>query len=136
MSTGSTDLKTLMDQTGLKYQMDDDGDARVTFTLPDGRDQMAWVSGTVDDFGPHADRDVYSYIAKLSDVPKSFEVLETLLRHTARKKMGGIVIIHETLTYRIDVSTSAGAEGLKAAIIFAVKNADELEKALTGKDDH
>ena len=129
----------LMDATGFKYELDSDGDAQIFFNMddrPGDRTQMVWVSGSLDTYGDHADRDVCSYIAKVDDLPRDFDVLAKLLEFTAGKKMGGIVIMHGRLTYRIDVAKSAGAEGLRAAIRFAAKCADELEEALTGGDAH
>jgi hypothetical protein len=127
----------LMDATGLTYEIDKDGDALIGFTMdhrPGNRRQMVWVSGSPDTYGDHEDRDVCSYIAKVDELPKDFDVLAKLLLYTANQKMGGIVIMHGRLTYRIDVAKSAGAEGLRAAIHFAADIADELEEAITGRD--
>jgi hypothetical protein len=129
----------LMDATGFKYELDDDGDARVSFSMDHrhaDRSQMVWVRGSSDSYGDHVDRDVCSYIAKVSDLPKDFDVLAKLLEYTARKKMGGLVIMHGRLTYRADASAAAGPEGLRSAILFVADVADELEAAITGGDAH
>lgn len=137
MTAAEQEFRTLMDGTGLNYQLNEAGNAMVHFTMANGRTQLVLVSQDTDEYiKGYRDHDVMSAIARVEDLPQDFKVLVKLLEIIATKKMGGLVIVGDLLLYRVDVSVRGGSEDLEAGIRIAASVADELEAALTKNDDY
>ena len=139
MKQSEADFRAVMDATGLKYQITESGQAVLVMAglgPNDDRTQMVHIQNFIDTFGSYQDRDVYTAVAPLSAIPKSFDLMLKLLRIVGEQKGGALYATDDALQYRIDVPVTASAEHLRAAIDLCANIADQLEAALTsGKDD-
>ncbi|HEL5008048.1 TPA: hypothetical protein UOA91_004315, partial [Stenotrophomonas maltophilia] len=60
-----------LDKLGYTYEVDEDGDYRMVFDVEGGRTQMVYVRSSVEDFGTHNIREIWSpaYSAKTKQFP-------------------------------------------------------------------
>jgi hypothetical protein len=139
MKQSEAEMRAVMDATGLKYDITESGQAVLVMGglgPNDDRSQVMHIQNFVDTFGPYQDRDVYTAVAPLSEIPKSFDLMLKLLRIVGEQKGGALYATDNSLMYRIDVPVTASAQHLRAAIDLCANIADQLESALTsGKDD-
>lgn len=137
MTDASDEFRALMDATGFTYTIDDDGDARLEFFFPRSahRTQYVWVEQATETWSDLTYRHVWSYIAEVNEIPRDVTIYDTLLRRLSRLKLGALVIRHDRLVYRMDISVAEGARGVRAAAHFAAELADEFEELITGGKD-
>jgi len=137
MESSEAELHALMETTGLKYTIDDDGDVRCHIGgLGPSKDRthLVWVSNRVDEYDQYKDRDVFAIVAELKDLPQSYDLLLKLLQIAGRKKGGSLVATETRLVYRIDFPLTASADHLRDSVFLCGDIADELELALTKSD--
>jgi hypothetical protein len=137
MKTSAADMRALMEPTGLKFRIDDDGDAvcNIGGLGPDkDRTQIVFVRADVHEWDQYKDRDVFSHIAPLASLPRNFDILLKLLEITAQKKGGALIASSSHLIYRFDVPVTASTDHLRDAVYLCGDIADELERALVTGD--
>jgi hypothetical protein len=139
MKTSEAELRTLMGSTGLNFTIDEDGDVRCVIGglgPREDRTQAVWVNAHVDAWGKqYQDRDVFAVVAKLEDLPRSFDVMVKLLEIAGRKKGGSLVVVGGRIMYRFDVPLSSSVEHLRDTVFLCANIADELELVITNADD-
>jgi hypothetical protein len=125
-----------LDEIGLKYDRDKDGDYRVVFNYArDKRSQLVYVSGTTQASGSVTIRKVFSPAAVLSKNPISGERALALLDDAFTNKMGGWELGGGVLYLAIKLPDSASADELHAAMNIAASLADDMEIKISGKRD-
>ncbi|HEX7801561.1 MAG TPA: hypothetical protein VF471_02225 [Pseudoxanthomonas sp.] len=130
-------IKAQLEELGYKYELDDDNDFKLVFEVGDeGRSQIAYVLSTVESYGAHSVREVWSpaYESPTEDFPGP--VANRLLEASNIAKLGAWVKQGRNATFVIKIPSDASKEELDDAIDAAVKLADEMENELSpGKDD-
>ena len=128
----------LLTEAGLSYAVDDEGDYRLSFSLDDGRSQVAWVASATARVGALEVRDLWS-IAYRSTGQVPQEVANGLLQANARQTLGAWQVQRSGEEYLVvfsaPVDVRTDAKTLALALDAVMKTADAMEQALTGKDE-
>lgn len=129
-----TKLKKLMDESGIRYEIDKNGDASIVFNYTDvERKQQVWVGADVNPVGNYKIRKVFSY-AYMGETEPDASVLKAALEHnrelaTSRwsinqsKKNGRYFFVLTAL-----VPETADAETLASIIRGVASRADNFQK--------
>ncbi|MCD4829898.1 MAG: hypothetical protein K8R90_10760 [Candidatus Cloacimonetes bacterium] len=135
---GDARVPKLLDQIGVDYELDDDGDYQLYYAWNDGRSQLIWIRGVTEDFHGMEVREVFSY-AYDSDGPMPANVARHLLSSNAGYKIGAWELrVTGDTNYGIFVArigTDMNASSLEHVLDAVSVTADEMEKELLGTDD-
>lgn len=128
----------LLDQLGIRYQIDEDGDYRVVFELSNGRSQQAFIDSQTQQLGSYEIRDVWS-IGYISDGYLDQEIANYLLIENATKKIGAwelrpLADNKYIAVFCTKVAADCEPEALYTSIRIVLEVADELEKILEAGD--
>jgi hypothetical protein len=139
---GDARVKARLDQLGYKYELNVDGDFKLTpIETEDGRSQLAYVISKTQQYGTLEIREVMSP-AYLSTGPLSAAVANRLLRENSEVKFGAWrVESHNNgqkylALFAVQITANSDAETLRLAIKSVLLVADRMEKELTGTDDY
>ncbi|KAF1017169.1 MAG: hypothetical protein GAK31_00428 [Stenotrophomonas maltophilia] len=124
-----------LDKLGYEYDVDEDGDYRLVFDMDNKRSQMVYVRSSVEDFGSHNIREVWSPAYQGSTAQFPAQVANLLLEDSQDAKMGGWVKQDKVAMFVVKIDADASAEQLSDAIDAAIRTADAMELELTKKDD-
>ena len=128
-------VKRKLDKLGQKYEVDSDGDFKLTFRFKeDGRTQLIFVSGTAEELKPLMIRQVFSPVAKVGEDGVAGKAME-LLQENFTFKIGGFEVQGDFLIFNIKIHDGASPDELMKAISMAGIVADEKEKELSGDRD-
>lgn len=122
-----------------KYEIDDDGDYRLTFDVGEAgkRSQLVFVRSLVEEYAGFKVREVWSPGYKAgADGAFPAAVANRLLEAGMSSKMGGWGKQGPAAIFIVRIPADAGKDALDAAITAAINSADQMEAELTpGKDD-
>lgn len=128
-------IKRKLDSLGQKYEIDKDGDFKMTFQFSeDKRTQIVFVAGKVEDASPLMIRQVFAPVAQVDDDKIDAKALD-LLRDNFGLKVGAFEVSGNFLIYNIKLHDGASEKELQKAIQLAAGVADEKEKELSGARD-
>jgi hypothetical protein len=119
----------------IKYEVDKDGDYRMTFELEDGRTQLVYARSPVESYGSNRIREIWSPGYKYSTPELDVKVANRLLEHSGEVIMGGWTRQKSTAMFVVKVPERATPQELRDAIEAAAACADRIEKELTGGKD-
>jgi len=119
----------------IKYEVDGDGDYRMTFELEDGRSQLVFARSPVETYGSHRIREIWSPGLKYSTPELDAKVANRLLEHSGEVIMGGWVRQKSMAMFVVKIPEKATPQELRDAIEAAAACADRIEKELTNKDE-
>ena len=124
-----------LDKLGYTSEVDEDGDDRMVFDVEGDRTQMVYVRSSVEDFGTHNIREIWSpgYTSQTKQFPVA--VANRLLEDSQDAKMGGWVKQDTTAMFVVKIDADATADQLSDAIDAAIRTADAMELELTKKDE-
>ena len=131
-------LKRQFEELGYEYEVDEDGDYKLVFSLDenDKRSQVVFVRSPVETFGAHRIREIWSPGYKAAGDKFPADVANRLLEASQDIKMGGWVKQNNYAVFVVKIPADASTKELDDAIDAAVRSADEIEAELTpGKDD-
>ena len=125
-----------LDKLDYTYEVDEDGDYKMVFDMDDGRSQLAFVRSTVEEFGKHKIREIWSpaYNSPGKQFPAA--VANRLLEDSQDAKMGAWVKQDQLAMFVVKVDANATPEALSDAIDAAVRTADAMELELTEQDEY
>jgi len=125
-----------LDTLKYTYEVDEDGDYKMVFDMDDGRSQLAFVRSTVEEFGKHKIREIWSpaYNSPGKQFPAA--VANRLLEDSQDAKMGAWVKQDQLAMFVVKVDANATPEALSDAIDAAVRTADAMELELTEQDEY
>ncbi len=136
---GDPAVRRLLDKLEYKYDVDEEGDYRLTFGLDekdDGRSQLVFVRSPVETYGAHKVREIWSpaYLSATDEFPA--KVANRLLAATQESKLGAWAKQGRHAVFVIKLPADASAQELDDAVDAALRSADAMEHELTpGKDD-
>ena len=127
---------TRLEARGVKYEVDGDGDYKVTYNYSDeGRSQLVFVSGGTQSVAGFTVREVFSPAARISgDGISGAKALE-LLAESRSNKLGAWEIAGDVLYFVIKLPDDVTAAQLEAAMDIAAETADDMEIELSGDRD-
>jgi hypothetical protein len=126
----------VLDTLKYPYEVDEDGDYKMVFDLDDGRTQLVFVRSTVEEYGKHKIREIWSpgYNAPGKQFPAA--VANRLLEDSQDAKLGGWVKQDQLAMFVVKVDATANADALSDAIDAAMRTADAMEAELTETDEY
>ena len=129
-------VKRRLDDRGLKYTVDGDGDFKVTYNYAkENRTQLVFVSGSALSVGGFQVREVFSPAGKISkDGINGAKALE-LLTESRKNKLGSWEIAGDLLYFVIKLPDTVNAGELESAMDIAAQTADDMEVKLSGSRD-
>ncbi|MCF5091925.1 hypothetical protein B9Y66_18870 [Stenotrophomonas maltophilia] len=124
-----------LEKLGYTYEVDEDGDYQMVFDVEGDRTQIVYVRSSVEDFGTHNIREIWSpgYTSQTKQFPVA--VANRLLEDSQDAKMGGWVKQESTAMFVVKIDADATSDQLSDAIDAAIRTADAMELELTKKDD-
>lgn len=135
---GDGRVRAALDEAGLRYVVDEDGDFQLLFELEDGRSQVVVINSKVETVGPFAVREVWTGAYKARRyLPK--KVANLLLLDSFAHKVGAWAAVANNrrevmavFTVKIDADTPA--EALSSAVHAVTAVGDAMEHRLTDDD--
>ncbi len=135
-SAEDASVKRRLDDRGVKYSVDDDGDFKVTYNYSkEKRTQLVFVSGSALSVAGFQVREIFSPAARVKkDNINGAKALE-LLAESNTNKLGSWEIKGDILYYVIKLPDSVDAGQLEAAMDIAAQKADDMEISISGAQD-
>ncbi len=129
-------VQTRLDARGVKYEVDEDGDYKVTYNYQkEGRTQLVFVSGRTERVGGFIVREVFAPAGRVEqDGITGAKALE-LMRESRQNKLGSWELAGDVLYYVIKLPDSVDATTLESAMDIAAETADDKEIELSGDRD-
>ena len=129
-------VKTRLDARGVKYEVDDDGDFKITYNYSkEKRSQLVFVSGSTESVGGFKIREIFSPAARLDkDGVNGAKALE-LLAESRKNKLGGWEVAGDILYFVVKLPDSIDAAQLESAMDIAAETADDMEIEISGDRD-
>lgn len=130
-------VQTRLDNAGIQYDVDEDGDYRMIIELEGGRTQIVFVNGDTHEVRGMEIREVWSVAMRADSIPPA--VTREMLLRNARYVLGAWNIApmggREHLVFAIQLNALTPADDLAQAILIAAAAADEVELELLGSDE-
>ena len=128
-------LKRRLDGVGQKYEIDKDGDFKITLSFTeDKRSQIVFVEGTPYDVAGVQVRNVFAPVAKVAEDGVSGKAVD-LLKANFGYKLGAYEIQGNFLMLSLKIPETATGEQIQKAIRLAGGVADNKEIELSGTRD-
>ncbi|HEY5851031.1 MAG TPA: hypothetical protein VIT62_09755 [Lysobacter sp.] len=135
-SAGDPQIAHHLDSLDYQYEVDEDGDYKLTFKMDDERSQLAYVLSATEKFGNLNIREIWSPAYRASAAQFPVEVANRLLEDSQSSKLGGWVKQGNMAVFVVKIAADAGEKELDDALDFVLRSADQMEAALTqGKDE-
>ena len=129
-------IKAQLDSLDIKYEVDGDGDFKLTFDVGDGRSQLVWIRSATEKYGSLKVREIWSPGYKFSGTEIPVKIANRLLEHSHGLILGGWTKQKTFAMLAVKIPVSATPQQLREAAEAAADAADEMEAELTpGKDD-
>lgn len=130
-------VKRRLDAVGQKYEIDKDGDFKMTFTFnEDKRSQIVFVAGAPYEVaGGMQVRNVFAPLAKIDEDKIAGARAVELLKDNNTFKIGAYEVEGNIVLLSLKVPDSATPQQLQKAVQMAASVADEKEKAISGTRD-
>ena len=128
-------LKRRLDSFGQKYEIDKDGDFKITMSFTeDKRSQIVWVSGESYDVGGVQVRNIFAPVAKVEEDEVPGKAVD-LLKLNNTYKIGAYEIEGKYLMLSMKIPEGSSGEQLHKAALLAATLADNKEIEFSGKRD-
>lgn len=129
-------VKTRLDARGVKYEVDGDGDFKVTYNYSkEKRSQLVFVSGSTQSVGGFKIREIFSPAGRVEkDDIDGAKALE-LMAESRKNKLGGWELDGDVLYFVIKMPDSMDAAQLESAMDIAAETADDMEIEISGDRD-
>lgn len=129
-------VKTRLEARGVKYEVDGDGDFKVTYNYSkEDRSQLVFVSGSTQSVGGFKIREIFSPAGRVEkDRINGAKALE-LMAESRKNKLGGWELDGDVLYFVIKLPDSMDAAQLESAMDIAAETADDMEIEISGDRD-
>ncbi len=132
-SAADASVETRLDARGVKYEVDADGDYKVTYSYKsEGRTQLVFVSGRTESVAGFKVREVFAPADK--DGITGAKAIE-LMGESRKNKLGSWELQGDVLYFVIKLPDSVDAAQLESAMDIAAQTADDMEIELSGDED-
>jgi hypothetical protein len=134
--SGDASVKSRLDARGLKYDVDGDGDFKITYNYKkENRTQLVFVSGKSETVGGFNIREVFSPAARVEkDGINGKKALE-LMAESRDNKLGGWELAGDVLYFVIKLPDNMDGAQLESAMDIAAQTADDMELEISGDRD-
>ena len=129
-------VKAQLDSLDIRYDVDSDGDYKVTFDLGKGRSQVLWIRSAITSYGSLKVREIWSPGYKYSGTDLPPKIANRLLEHSHQLILGGWTKQKQFAMLAVKIPVSATPQQMRDACEAAASAADEMEQEFTpGKDE-
>ena len=129
-------VQTRLDERGLKYKIDADGDFKVTYAYKnENRSQLVFVRGKSETVRGMVIREVFSPAARLGKDGIGAEQALLLLNNSQSNKLGSWEVQLDALYFVIKLPDTLSAEQLETVMDIAAETADNMERKISGNRD-
>ncbi len=129
-------VKARLDAKGIKFQVDEDGDYRVTYNYKsENRTQLVFVAGKVEEVSGFRVRSIFSPAARVGKDGINGDKAKELMSESYLNKLGSWEIGGDVLYFVIKLPEDISAEQLQAAMDIAAETADDMEIEISGDKD-
>ena len=129
-------IKAQLESLDIEYEVDSDGDYKLTFNVGEGRSQLVWIRSATEKYGSMQVREIWSPGYKFSGTQLPVAIANRLLEHSHGLILGGWTKQKQFAMLAVKIPVSATPQQLRDAAEAAADAADEIEAELTpGKDD-
>mgnify|MGYP000324318559 CR=1 FL=1 len=138
--TGDPRVAKLLDNLGLKYHVDAQGDFQVSFRLENDRHQTVFIRSETSHLGPLEIREIFS-VGYECEGPLPLNVANALLIHNAHVKLGAWSVLRSTSTnhcyaaFTAQIAADTDPASLQTTIQAVVETADRAESLLSDGAD-
>jgi hypothetical protein len=124
-----------LDKRKVQYEVDKDGDFKVTYNAGDNRTQLAFIRSATFDYGKLKIREIISagYRSDTDDFPA--KVANRMLAHNNEAKLGAWTKQGRLGVFTSKIPADASDQELIDALELTISLADELEKEFSGDKD-
>jgi hypothetical protein len=137
-TTGDARVRRVLEQTDLRYTVDEDGDFRLSVAVANQRSQLVLISSRTETYGDLESREVWS----VGFGPESGVIPPTvgsgLLQANAKLKLGAWQIVSlggkEAAVFAARIAAAPNVKALRDTIRVVAAEADEKEAELTRED--
>jgi hypothetical protein len=130
-------VEKLLDRARIAYEVDDQGDFRVTYALDEGRSQMVIVRSPTTAYGALDQRELVSAGYRSATLALPPEVANRLLELNANARLGGWARQGPMALLVVRIPADADGRELADALEYTARAADAAERELNGgKDDY
>lgn len=132
-------VRRLLDELGCRYEIDGDGDFKLTLNLGDGRSQLGFINSNTTSFSGLEIREIYS-LGYILDSEPSEKIANFLLRDNGQVKMGawrisgGVEGGRCGLIFAAHIGADCDAQTLSTVLEFVFRKADRFEKDIFETD--
>ncbi|MDW8417374.1 MAG: hypothetical protein RML92_07500 [Bacteroidia bacterium] len=138
ISAQNPKIKRIIDQVGLKYIVDKDGDFKMTFDVGEGRTQLVFVMSSVEEIGGQSIVQIWSPAYKQAEISK--ETLAKLAVDGRQRKVGGWELTTASnqvfAVFKVKIPLSALTPDFMRSVCAGVASAaDQMERDIMGSDD-
>ncbi|GIV24233.1 MAG: hypothetical protein KatS3mg025_1892 [Bacteroidia bacterium] len=131
-------IKKLLDKAGLKYEVTEGGDFKLTFNIGDGRSQLVFIEGSMEEMGGQSIVEIWSPGYKGAEI--SEKTLAYLLVESGKKKVGAWEVMSDNdniyAVFMVKVPLASLSPGfLRSACEGAALTADNAEKTFLQSDE-
>jgi hypothetical protein len=129
-------IKAQLDTLDINYEVDSDGDYKLTFDVGEGRSQIVWIRSATEKYGSLKVREIWSPGYKFTGTQLPVAIANRLLEHSHGLILGGWTKQKQFAMLAVKIPVSSTPQQLRDAAEAAADAADEIEAELTpGKDD-
>ena len=134
-------IKKLLDQTELKYEIDEDGDFKLLFEYDDGRSHIVFINSQTESYQGLEIREIWAvgYVPPEEGESVPANISENLIRANAQIKLGAWQVQKlgekEVGVFRAMIAADAGKEVVLDTLRLVGISADEKEAELLSSDD-
>jgi hypothetical protein len=138
-SEGNPDrrVQQALDDLGLRYEIEENGDFKVGMQFENGRTQVAWINSATSELGTMEIREIVSP-AHLNQGELPAELANRLLRDSASKKLGAWQTLQgdraNAVVFTARIDANASPEDLESALYAVLFTADGMEAELHNED--
>lgn len=128
-------VRKQLDKRKIRYEVDKDGDFKVTYEISPARTQVAYVRSATLEYDKTRIREIFSigYRADGNAFPAA--VANRMLEHSNEAKLGAWTKQGSLGIFTSKIPADASDQELLDAIELTISLADELEKELSGDKD-
>ncbi len=137
---GDPRVRRALEQLDCPYDVDADGDFKISVNLSEGRSQVVFINSNTESFADIEIREVYS-VGYIEDGDPDERLLKMLLLHNGAVKLGAWRLSElkngrVAMMFAVHVAATSDAKTLDSVIDLVAAKADEFEKEVFGTDKY
>jgi len=137
---GDPRVRRALEQLECPYEVDADGDFKITVKLAENRTQLVLINSNTESFAGMEIREVYS-LGYIGDGDPDEHLLKLLLLENGTVKFGAWRLIESKngtvgVVFAAHIAASIDAKVLDSIIDVVAAKADEFEKRVSGTDEY